>query len=475
MDARQRFTSERVAHWELVAASSDSWRGLGSAYHKRLQRVYRHLIGPGRRVLEVGCGTGDLLAAVQPSFGVGLDFSPGMIRRARKRHPDLSFAVVDAHDLPLRSGFDAIILSDLFNDVWDVQEVLDRLSQATTPRTRVILNLYSRLWEQPLALAEALGLAKPVLHQNWLTFDDIQNLMRLEGFSVLRRWREFMFPIHLPLIAPFCNRFLVRLWPFQHLSVANFVMAAPMAHVPKGEASPSVSVIVPARNERGNIAPLLDQLPPLGRHVEVIFVEGHSRDGTSSAIEDEIARRPERRIMLLRQDGQGKGDAVRKGFAAASGELLVILDADLSVRPQDLPRFVDALAEGKAEFVNGVRLVYPMEGEAMRFLNLVGNKVFGYLFSWMLGQPIKDTLCGTKALWNEDYRRIAAGREYFGEFDPFGDYDLLFGAAKMGLRIVDIPVRYQQRVYGRTNIDRWRHGLLLLRMVIFAARRLKFT
>jgi glycosyltransferase involved in cell wall biosynthesis len=233
-------------------------------------------------------------------------------------------------------------------------------------------------------------------------------------------------------------------------------------------------VVIPARNEAGNIAAAFARVPEMGQGTEMIFVEGHSRDDTYQRIESGIAQNPARRAMLLRQSGKGKGDAVRLGFERATGDVLMILDADLTVPPEALPRFLEVLEEGKGEFVNGVRLVYPMEDQAMRFFNLLGNKFFSLAFSWLLGQPVKDTLCGTKVLRKVDYERIAANRSYFGDFDPFGDFDLLFGAAKLGLKIVDLPVRYGSRAYGETNIQRWRHGMLLLRMVAVAARRLKF-
>jgi glycosyltransferase involved in cell wall biosynthesis len=239
--------------------------------------------------------------------------------------------------------------------------------------------------------------------------------------------------------------------------------------------SPLVSVIVPARNEAGNVPEIFRRVPEMGAGTEIVFVEGGSSDNTYQAIEAAIAANPQRRCKLLRQTGVGKGDAVRVGFAAASGDILMILDADLTVMPEDLPRFYKALVTGHGEFINGVRLVYPMEEEAMRFFNLLGNKFFSAAFSWLLGQPIKDTLCGTKVLWREDYARIVANRSYFGDFDPFGDFDLLFGAAKLSLKIVELPVRYGPRRYGSTNIQRWRHGWMLLKMVVFAARRIKFV
>ena len=243
---------------------------------------------------------------------------------------------------------------------------------------------------------------------------------------------------------------------------------------PTPDPAPAVSVIIPARNEAGNIAGLIERTPEMGRFTELVFVEGHSSDDTYATIEQAIAQHPERRCKLLRQTGKGKGDAVRLGFKKAEGDILMILDADMTVPPEDLARFYNALAGRRGELINGVRLVYPIEDQAMRFLNLAGNKFFSLAFTWLLGQPIKDTLCGTKVLWRADYQTIAATRSYFGDFDPFGDFDLLFGAARLGLKIIDLPVRYRSRSYGKTNIDRWRHGWLLLKMVLFAARRIKF-
>jgi glycosyltransferase involved in cell wall biosynthesis len=234
-------------------------------------------------------------------------------------------------------------------------------------------------------------------------------------------------------------------------------------------------VIVPARNEAGNITDIFARTPDMGEWTELVFVEGHSRDNTYAVIEQEMAARPMLRCQLLRQTGAGKGDAVRLGFSRARGEMLMILDADLTVPPEDLPRFYEALRSGKAEFINGVRLVYPMEKQAMRFLNFLGNKFFSLAFSWLLGQPIKDTLCGTKVLWKQDYETIAANRAYFGDFDPFGDFDLIFGAVKLNLKITDLPIRYRERTYGATNIQRWKHGWVLLKMVVFAASRIKFV
>jgi ubiquinone/menaquinone biosynthesis C-methylase UbiE len=475
-DAGARYREERVAHWDAVARSLDGRYGIGKGYHRRLERVYQALVPPGRRVIEIGCGEGGLLASLRPSFGVGVDFSAEMLKRATVRHPHLHFVQGDAHELSdLQGEFDAVILSDLLNDAWDVQGVFQQISRLTTRQTRVIINSYSHVWELPLSIAGRLRLTRPNLPQNWLTMDDIVNVLHLTGFAVIRRWQEVLWPVSTPLLGPLCNRVLVRFWPFSHLALTNFVVARFPARRRRGEPEPLVSVVVPARNEAGNIAPLFARMPEMGCGTEVLLVEGGSTDGTYEAIEREIAKFPERRCLVLRQDGQGKGDAMRLGFSRAGGEVLMVLDADLTVPPEDLPRFYRALLEGKGEFINGVRLVYPMEQQAMRFANLFGNKLFSLAFSWLLGQPVKDTLCGTKVLWKADYEAIAANRSYFGDFDPFGDFDLLFGAARLNLEITELPIRYRERTYGTTNIRRWRHGWMLLKMVGFAALRLKFV
>ena len=474
--AEGAYRARRQSHWDRVAKALATSRSLGGAYHRRIQRIYRFLVPAGQRVLEVGCGSGRLLDAVKPSVGVGVDFSMESLRQARARYPHLAFVQADAHALPLRPMFDTIILSDLVNDLWDVEQAFNQLLGAADEHTRLILNFYSRVWEPPLWAAQRLGLATHVLAQNWLTVQDMYNLLRLADWEPTRNWVEILLPLDVPVIGEVVNRFLAKLWPFTQATLTHFVIARPAATSKRSRRQPPrVSVIVPARNEAGNIAEIFARTPEMGAGTELIFVEGHSHDDTFGAIERAIAANPARCARVLKQQGRGKGDAVRLGFAEAQGDVLMILDADLTVAPEDLPRFYDALVSGKGEFINGVRLVYPMEKQAMRFFNLIGNKVFSMAFTWLIGQPVKDSLCGTKVLWASDYQRIAANRSFFGDFDPFGDFDLLFGAARLNLEIVDLPIRYRERTYGQTNIQRWKHGWLLLRMVLFAARRIKFV
>jgi len=471
--SQQEHTQARAQYWDDYAASSRRWERTRRYYRRRLIEIYRFLIPPHMKVLELGCGEGDLLAALEPSRGVGLDLSEKMVELAKARHPELEIVHGDAHTYDFREKFDYVICSDVVNELWDVQAVFERAAEFCHAGSRIIVNSYSRLWEIPRRLAEKLHLVQPQLIQNWLTSDDIANLLYLAGLETIRTSHEIMWPIWTPLVDTLCNRYLVKLWPFRELGITNFLIARPMVRPHEGE--PVVSVVVPARNEAGNIADIFDRVPEMGSGTELILVEGNSSDDTWKRIQEEMERRQRPRTLAAQQKGKGKGDAVRMGFSLATGELLMILDADLTVAPEDLPRFYEAWHSGKGELVNGVRLVYPMEQGSMRFFNLIGNKFFSLAFSWLLGQSIKDTLCGTKVLSRAHYETIAANRAYFGEIDPFGDFDLIFGASKYNLKIVDLPIRYHQRTYGDTNIHRWRHGVILLRMMLLAMRRIKFV
>ncbi len=471
---RQIFYDERQQHWDKVALKLENWKGWGVYYRRRIAQVFKFNISQNQDILEIGCGNGDLLAFLEPRYGLGLDISPKMVELAQKNHPGLDFRRMDAVDFSLDRKFDVVILSDTVNDLWDVQSTLEAVLRHLKPRGRLVINFYNRLWEVPLNLAIALGVAKPTLPQNWLTVEDLTNLLNLAGFEPVRQWVEVLLPFNIPLITPLFNQYLVHMWPFRFLAMTHFMVARPRETGALRSKLPGVSIVVPARNEAGNIKRIFEETPQMGSHTELIFVEGHSSDDTYDEICRQMKAYKDVDASVYKQPGKGKGDAVRLAFSKAKEDVLMILDADLTMPPEDLPRFYNALVSGKGDFINGVRLVYPMEKHAMRPLNLIGNKAFTIIFTYLLGQPIKDTLCGTKVLWKDDYKAICANRAYFGDFDPFGDFELIFGAAKLNLKIVDMPIRYRERTYGTTNIQRWKHGWLLLRMVIYAAGRLKF-
>lgn len=450
--------AEELSHWTA------------KQYRKILARYYQRLIPINTSVLEVGCGDGELLKYLQQRDITGVDLSASQIERAKTKVPHGKFEVQTGEHLQLDKTFDYIILSETINQATDVQRLFEQLHSVATPRTRLILNFYHTGWRPLLALATLLKLKSKQPLSNWLSPEDVHNLLRLAGWDLVKQQKRILIPIRLFGLEFLVNRYLAPFFPW--LCLTTFQIARPQ--VTTSTSSYSVSVVVPARNEAGNIASAIKRMPRLGSHTEIIFIEGHSKDNTWEEIQ-RVAKTEAKHwdIVTLQQTGKGKGNAVREAFEVAKGDILMILDADLTMPPEELTKFYEVVASGKAEFANGVRLVYPMEKEAMRFLNLCANKFFGIAFTWALDQPIKDTLCGTKALFREDYQRIAANRSYFGEFDPFGDFDLLFGTDHLLLRIADIPIRYCDRTYGSTNISRWRHGVLLLRMLLVAIRKLK--
>lgn len=452
------------------AAPTEPLGGAG-AYRSLLAHYYNLLIPADASVLEIGCGSGALLAQIRARRKVGVDLSPAQIAAARARIPEGTFVAEAGELLELGETFDVIVVSDTLNLAADVQRLLERLHTVSHADTRLLVNFQNTLWRPLLSLARGLGLKSPQPQNSWLASSDVLNLLQLAGWSAIHRHGRILVPFAALGLGSLVNRWLAPLLSWFCLTV--FIVA-------RRERTPaprplSVSVVIPARNEAGNIAAAVARTAELGAGTEIIFVEGHSRDDTWAEIQRVAAAHPERKIKILQQTGKGKGDAVRAGFAVATGDVLMILDADLTMPPEELPKFYDVIASGRAEFANGVRLVYPMDEKAMQFLNLCANKAFGLIFTWLLGQPVKDTLCGTKVLTRAHYERVAANRAYFGDFDPFGDFDLLFGAAKLNLKIADVPIRYRERTYGTTNIQRWKHGWLLLRMVLFAARKLKFV
>jgi len=462
-------------HANASAAERAKWRERAAFFHGEDLHFLKFLIPEGARVLELGCGTGDLLAALRPSAGVGVDLSGAAIDQARDAHPELDFRVGDIESAEfvqsLPGPFDYIVIVDTLGSLEDCQLMFENLHGLCTRETRLIVGYFSHFWHPLLKLAEWLQLKMPQPPQNVLALADVHALAGLADFEAVKSERRLLSPLRLLGLGRLINRFVAPLPLLNALCLRHYTVCRSLRHL--GPPPRSASVVIPARNERGNIEPAIRRMPQFADEIEIIFVEGHSRDDTWSEIERVVKANPDRNIKALRQAGRGKADAVYTGFDAAKGDVLMILDADLTVPPEQLPKFWRAIAAGKGEFVNGTRLVYPLEDQAMRFLNLIANKMFSQAFSWLLGQRFTDTLCGTKVLRRSDYQRLKAGRSYFGDFDPFGDFDLIFGASKMSLKIVEVPIRYASRTYGETQISRFRHGLLLLRMVWFAFLRIK--
>jgi SAM-dependent methyltransferase len=462
-------------HVDKLAEKRDKWINRNGYFYKNDHSYMKFLVGENARVLELGCGTGQLLSALNPSHGVGVDLSANVVNIAQKNYPNLEFIQGDIENpeliKSLKGTFDYIILSDTLGFLDDCEETFSSLHALCTSDTRLIISYYSWRWQPILTLGEKIGLKMPSLEMNWLSTEDTMGFLHLADFEpVKREWRQLI-PRSLFGLGSIVNRFIGTLPLIRRLSLRNYIVARSVRKVGLGQ--PSTTVLIPCRNEKGNIENAVKRLPDFCEDLEILYVEGNSQDGTLDEIHRVIDAYPNKDIKVLVQDGKGKGDAVRKGFDYARGDILMILDADLTVPPEDLPKFYKAISSGKGEYINGTRLVYPMDNQAMRFLNFWANRTFSVLFTWLLNQRLTDTLCGTKVLTKKNYEKIVANRSYFGEFDPFGDFDLIFGATKLNLKIVEVPIRYAAREYGETQISRFQHGWLLLKMVVFAYKKLK--
>ncbi len=462
-------------YFDTQAGTRLKWRRRNRYYHESLEEFIGFLVPCGSSVLHIGADSASLLGRLAPRHGVGIHTSVRVLEEIQKQKipPNVSFERSEIFEL--KELFEYAIISDMLGYVDDIEMVLREAAARISWRGRIVVTQYSALWEPILLLASAVGLRMPSRLQNWVSRADLENFAHLAGLEVVRGGTRMLFPKYIPLVSTFLNTYVANIWPFTHLGLYHYVVLRKQdAHSPI--ANPSLSIVVPARNEAGMIERIVKELPSLGAFTELIFIEGHSKDNTWEEIQ-RIAKKhgAEKRILIAQQEGKGKGDAVRKGFDMATGDILTIYDADMTVPAPDVAKFYRALVEGRGDFINGSRLVYPLEKESMRFLNLIANKFFGLAFSWLLNSRLKDTLCGTKMLWREDYMEIQAGRAFFGDFDPFGDFDLLFGAAKLNRKLIDMPIHYGERTYGTTNIQRWRHGWLLLQMVVFAMRKVKFT
>jgi SAM-dependent methyltransferase len=465
-----------LRHFESAGDELDRPGKYNAAYREDDRKFMGFLIPPGKRVLELGCGRGQLLAALKPSYGVGVDFSAKAIARAKELHPDLNLVLGDAEDPATLAGiegpFDYIVIADTIGMFEDIDGTLSRVHHLCAPSTRIIISYYSHLWEPILKFAEALRLRSRQPKINYIATVDFLNLVDLADFEVISQEQRQLIPLRWFGLGPFVNRFIAPLPGIRKLCLRTYIVGRPVRQFPDRKFS--ASILIPCRNEKGNIENAILRMPKFGTSQEILFVEGNSSDGTYEECERvRDAYKDQWDIKVLKQDGKGKGDAVRKGFAAAAGDVLMILDADLTMPPEALPKYHAVIETGKAEFVNGTRLIYPMENEAMRPLNLIANRCFAYLFSYLVNTRLTDTLCGTKVLMRKDYEVLARERGYFGNFDPFGDFDLIFGAAKQNLKIIETPIHYKARTFGETQISRFRDGWLLLKMVWFAYRKLK--
>jgi glycosyltransferase involved in cell wall biosynthesis len=324
-----------------------------------------------------------------------------------------------------------------------------------------------------VSLAEKSNLKTRKVEPNWLSINDYQNLLRLAGFEMFRLSRRVLMPFNIPLVSHVINKYISWMPGINSLNLCHIFVARPIPD-PQPASDFKISVIIPCKDERGNVRSAVERMPELGRETEIIFCDDKSTDGTADEVLLLQAEYPNKLIRLVEGPAISKSRNVWTGFAAATGDILLILDADLTVMPEELPLFVEALVSGKGDFINGSRLVYPMQGQAMKFTNMLGNRGFAMLFSYLIGSPVRDTLCGTKVLWRRHWTQIQQMIDTWGAEDRWGDYELLFGATKLNLRIIDLPVHYQERMYGTTKMTRvFKNGLIMLRFCWAAFLKLK--
>lgn len=461
----------RRAFQNAAAPRRDHWIRSNKYFYDGLKRLLQFIVEPGKRVLAVRCQTGHLLASVKSAYGVGVEIGEVILSLAREQYPDLNFVQADPEKLSLGETFDYILFDYVFDTV-DILRALEVIRDHCTPDTRLIIFNYNQLWEPILELASKVGLRSKLIEPNWVSENDIRGFLKLAGFRPVRVHRRFLFPKWIPLFSWFLNNVVARLPALRRLCLMQIMVARPLT-APAQEDDVTVSVIVPCRNERGNVEAAVERIPEMGKYTEILFCDDKSTDDTPDQVRRMQRQYPDKNIRLIEGPGICKAENVWTGFRAARGDLLMILDADLTVMPEELPMFLRALASRQGDFINGSRLIYPLQRHAMKFTNMIGNKLFGLLFSFLLDQRIKDTLCGTKVLWRKDWLRLEKNLGSWGINDLWGDYELLFGASKLHLEIVEVPVHYQERIHGVTKMTKvFRNGLRMLRICWFAWRKL---
>jgi hypothetical protein len=471
LPALEQIREARRRHQDAIAGQRSKWIRANKYFYGRIQRLLKFIVEPGKRVLELRCETGDFLACTKPAYGIGVEISEAMVACAQAEHSELRFLKCDPEDLELHETFDYILFDHIFDTV-DILGAFERVRAHCAADTQLIIVNYNHFWQPILELATKLHLRARFVEPNWVSENDIRGFLRLAGFRPVRKHRLLLFPKYIPLLSTVINDFLARLPGFRGLCLMQIMVARPIVPA-RRESDVSVSVIVPCRNEAGNIQAAVERIPQMGCHTEILFCDDKSTDGTAEEVRRMQSLYPEKNIRLIDGPGNCKAENVWTGFRAARGDVLMILDADLAVMPEELPFFFRALVRGHGGFINGSRLIYPMQQMAMKFANIVGNKFFGVLFSYLLDQRIKDTLCGTKVLWRKDWLRLEPFLGSWGIQDLWGDYELLFGASKLHLDIVEVPVHYQERIHGVTKMTKvFSNGWRMLRISWHAWLRL---
>lgn len=445
--------------FDRIAEKYDFWHSKNAYYHREVELFCADTIPRGSRVLEIGCATGDLLNHVAPETGVGIDLSPRMIEAASRKYPHLSWSVTDIEHLECGQPYDHVMMSNLLEFIPDLWSFLSEVKRHTHPQTRLVIFTVNPLWEPFMRLGARLRLRSPETIRNFITRKDLINILRLRGYEITSNGFRLFLPKKIPLLSFWVNQILPRIPGINNLCALQFIVAKPELTVRK-PLPLSCSVIIPCFNEAENIEECVARIPRMGIRTEVIIVDDGSTDSTRDKAKGIVGSENEVRVISYTPN-KGKATAVRTGIEAACGDVVMILDADMAVMPEELPRFFDVLSEGRAEFVNGTRMIYPLESEAMKFLNFLGNKIFGILLTLIMEQRNTDTLCGTKAFFRKDLASVLRSGH-----DAWGDFDLLFEATRKKLQMAELPVHYKPRQRGYSKMKPFRDGASFLRTCI---------
>ena len=442
----------------------DFWKEKNWYYHNLLRQIFKKYIPEGSKVLQIGYGLGDALAALYPQKAMSIDEDEELIDISKRRFPSIQFIKAKPEEVIVKGKYDYVIIPNSVAHFYDIQTVLEKTLKVLSKNSKVVMTATNPRWEQIFYILEKLKLKRPEDSRNWLRLADLRNIFEISGYDVEESGYSILIPAHIPFFSNLVNNFIKGSGFLAQFCVEEYIVARKAKL--RRKKNLSCTVLIPCYNEEENIKQAIATVPKMGTKTEILVVDDGSSDKTAQVVK-RVMKKNKNLKLISYKPNQGKGYAVKKGFDAVVTDTMMIQDADMTVPPEELPRFFNLIAEGKADFVNGTRMIYPMEEEAMRQLNLVGNLIFSWIFSWLLGQKVTDTLCGTKALFKRDYKKIKMGGE------SWGDFDLLFGASENKLKIVDLPVHYKKRVAGKSKMKAFKHGLVLAKMCIVGLWRLK--
>jgi ubiquinone/menaquinone biosynthesis C-methylase UbiE len=466
-DRRAQHNARVRAHFDALADRYLDLKKLNAFYNDYLIRWTKALVPPRRRVLDIGCGRGDVLAAVRPTVGLGLDLSPTMVRRAAADHghgtSGLQFIEQAVEEFQGDGTFDAALLTNTLEYAYDIGAILDRARAALRDNGRLLITTANPVWSPIFKAASKVGMRIPECDRLWVTNEDLDNLLKLHGFEVVDKRMDLVLPKPVPGLGDALNWAVSRTPVMRYLGSTQLIAARKL---PEKARAYSVSAIVPCYNEAGNVERCVREMVKLGSRTELIIVDDGSKDGTAALVNPALRSDIDVKVVSY-SPNVGKGNAVQRGFERATGDILMILDADLTTHPEELGPLYEAMSTGRAEFVNCTRFVYPMDGQAMKFANYVGNKVFTIAVSLVMDRRVSDTLCGTKAMFRTDYEHFTMGR------DPWGDYDFLFGAAQLRLAVCELPVHYRDRLAGVSKMNSMKHAKNLVRMCLHGFRQVQ--